>query len=272
MVQSHPTLYELGKRVPDLLRARGQELWVKNVGREERWISGIGGSALSLLGLWKRGGWGIALALLGGGYILRGISGRSILYRALGISTVQRGPLERAERQRERMFRVERSVTVNRSPQDLYRHWRALERLPEIIPAVEEVLVQSRLRSRWTAQTRGPFALSWEAEIIGEEPDEYLSWHTLPGSTFRHQGTVRFLPAPGGRGTEVKVTLEYNLPGGKLTTWLATLCGLVPDQQAREALRHFKALMETGEVPTVQKQPHFQYPLRGSIFRLHQNA
>lgn len=249
MIQSRPAAARAGQEQPDLRQPCAQRLEVTNISRRERWISGIGGSALSAYGLWKHGEWGMALALLGGSFVLRGISGHSALYQVLRISTAKGEP-------QEQTLKVERTVTVNLPPQELYRRWRDVERLPEVIPGLKEVQARSPIQSRWTLEKRGPFAISWEAEIMSEEPGEYFTWQTLPGSAVCHQGSVQFASAPGGHGTEVKVILEYMLPGGKLAHRLASLCGLAPDQQVREALRHFKAMMETGEIPTTQKQPH----------------
>ena len=56
-------------------------------------------------------------------------------------------------------------------------------------------------------------------------------------------------------GTVVRVRLQYNPPGGKLGSAVAWLFGEEPSLQVRDDLRRFKALLETGEVPTTQGQP-----------------
>jgi uncharacterized membrane protein len=66
---------------------------------------------------------------------------------------------------------------------------------------------------------------------------------------------VRFVPGPEGRGTEVKVVIDYIPPAGRLGNFVATLFGKNPSQQIREDLRRFKRLMETNEVPTTEGQP-----------------
>jgi hypothetical protein len=43
---------------------------------------------------------------------------------------------------------------------------------------------------------------------------------------------------------------------GKWTSAWETLVGRNPKQAVIENLRHFKALAETGEIPTTQGQPH----------------
>ena len=75
--------------------------------------------------------------------------------------------------------------------------------------------------------------------------DTHLCAATVPNA-----GSVRFSDAPGGRGTEVHVTLEYDPPAGRLGQLVAKLFGEEPDVQVREDLRRFKAIMEAGEAPT----------------------
>jgi hypothetical protein len=59
---------------------------------------------------------------------------------------------------------------------------------------------------------------------------------------------VRFERAPGGRGTIVKVNLEYNPTAGALGAMVAKLFGEEPQQQLDDDLRRFKQVMEVGEV------------------------
>ena len=59
---------------------------------------------------------------------------------------------------------------------------------------------------------------------------------------------MRFVPAPGGRGTEVHVELRYSPPGGVIGAAIARLFGESPDQQVGDDLRAFKQIIETGEI------------------------
>src|SRR2546421_600891 len=67
-------------------------------------------------------------------------------------------------------------------------------------------------RSHWIA--KGPLdrQVEWDAEVINEIRNELIAWRSLPGSTVDSAGSVRFKDAPGGRGTEVRVELQYNPP------------------------------------------------------------
>lgn len=146
---------------------------------------------------------------------------------------------------------VERTVTILRSPAELYAEWRDLERLPEIMSHLESVTPLVGLRSRWVARGPGDTRVTWEAEIVADEPERLIAWRSVGQSDVEHAGSVRFTPAPGDRGTEVKVILTYAPPAGRMGVALATLLGRSPDQDVREDLRRFKQRMEAAEVPTV---------------------
>ena len=66
---------------------------------------------------------------------------------------------------------------------------------------------------------------------------------------------MRFVPAPGGRGTEVHVKLRYAVPGGKLGETVARYFGEDPRQQLDDDLRRFKQVAETGEVVRSEGAP-----------------
>lgn len=60
--------------------------------------------------------------------------------------------------------------------------------------------------------------------------------------------TFEFCPAPGARGTEVRVHAEYTPTGGKIGDALARLFAKDPGSEIRSDLRRVKQLIETGEV------------------------
>ena len=79
-----------------------------------------------------------------------------------------------------------------------------------------------------------------------------------------YAGTVHFSKAPGDRGTEVRVEFEYDPPFGKLGSKVAMLFREEPGQQVQDDLRHFKQVMELGEIvlsdATKQRGPHSAQP------------
>jgi uncharacterized membrane protein len=148
-----------------------------------------------------------------------------------------------------RGLHVERAITVQRPAGDVYRAWRDLESLPRLLPGHLVSVTPSGIgRTRWVVAGPGGLRASWDAELTADEPGRLIAWRSAPGSTVDIAGSVRFEPAPGQRGTEVKVILTYAPPGGKLGAAAAALGGGGGDRLVREALRRFRQLLETGEI------------------------
>lgn len=154
-----------------------------------------------------------------------------------------------------RGLRVERTVTVLRPQEELYAHWRDLARLPELMPHLESVTPMDATRSRWVARGPGDRRLTWEADIVADEPGRLIAWRSVEGADVDNAGSIRFTPAPADRGTEVKVLLSYAPPAGRAGGAVATVLGRGADRQVREDLRRFKQRMEAGEMATSEARP-----------------
>jgi len=146
----------------------------------------------------------------------------------------------------QRVFRT--ALTVHRPVDEVYAAWRDFERLPTFMTHLHSVEVLDEHRSQWTAETPGGGTVSWVAEIVQDRPGELISWQSVDGATVPNAGTVRFAPAPGDRGTEVRLELTVDVPAGAAGRAVATLTGQNPAQQATDDLRRFKQVLETGEV------------------------
>ena len=84
---------------------------------------------------------------------------------------------------------------------------------------------------------------------LQDRPNEWIAWRSVEGADVENSGSVTFRRAPGARGTELRVHLQYRPPGGRLGRGIAWLSDEEPGQQIRHDLRRFKQMMETGEVP-----------------------
>lgn len=230
-------------------------------GKTKRWLATLGGSALLAYGLARRSVPGLLLAFAGGALIQRGVSGRKPP-RASG-HLAPRAPLLRAGERAAQLLgartpattRVSRSVTIARPADELYRFFRNFENLPRFMEHVLRVEVINDTRSQWTARAPGGGSVSWQAEIVEDRENERIAWRSREPADIENAGAVRFTPAPGGRGTEVHVTIDYRAPAGTIGRAIAKVFGEAPDQQLRDDLRRFKQLMETGEIPTIEGQP-----------------
>lgn len=231
-----------------------QSAW-RNVGTLERWISGVGGGALAAYGVWRRDWPGAGLAILGGNLVFRSASGHSFVYQALGANTANTASNAVTSVSHNEGVKVEHVVTIDKAPEELYRFWRNFENLPRFMQHLQSVTVKDSIHSHWVANAPAGASVEWNAEIINDRPNQLIAWRSVGDSQIGNAGSVHFTPAPGNRGTEVKVVLEYDPPGGRIGSLIAKLFGEEPNQQVREDLRHFKEIMETGEIPTTKGQP-----------------
>ncbi len=203
----------------------------------ERWTSLIGGGALAAWGIKRlvdrRSPTNIGLTTAGGLLVVNGF----------------------LPRDRRRGVHLETSFTINKPAEELFRFWRNLENLPRFMNHLESVKGTGGRFSHWVA--RGPMGanLSWDAEIVDERENQWIVWRALPGSQITHSGSVQFRKASGNRGTVLTVTIDVEPLGGPVSQYLSYLLGPVPERQIREEVRHFKQLMEAGEIPTTDGQP-----------------
>ncbi len=224
----------------------------ENVTDAERWASIVGGSAMVLLGLQQRSLRGILTAIAGGSLAYHGATAQKSLTDTVGEAV----GINKA-------LKVEKTVTIRKSAEELYNYWHNFENLPTFMKHVKSVTVMGTRsagaeissRSHWIANAPLGQSVEWDAEVIKDEPNRLIAWASVEGADVDNSGFVRFQPAPGDRGTEVKVVMEYNIPGGQLTAAVAKLFGEEPEQQIGDELRRFKMLMEAGEIATTEGQP-----------------
>jgi uncharacterized membrane protein len=151
---------------------------------------------------------------------------------------------------------VERSVAVFRSPEECYQFWRDFQNLARFMKHVESVEETGDQRSHWIVRGPAGVELEWDSEIVSDIPGRGLAWRSVEGGDLEHRGDVQFEPAPGGRGTIVRLELEFRPTAGTRTAAnIAELLGRVPELQAQNDLRRFKQVLETGEVARTEGQP-----------------
>jgi uncharacterized membrane protein len=144
---------------------------------------------------------------------------------------------------------VTKSITVGRPREEVYAFWHDFENLPRFMYHLEFVENTGGNRSHWVAKAPAGRKAEWDAEIVEDVPNELIAWRSVgDDDDVRNSGSVTFADAPGDRGTEVKVELEYDPPGGKLGATIARLFGEEPGQQIIDDLRRFKQVLELGEV------------------------
>jgi uncharacterized membrane protein len=208
------------------------------------------------MGLKRASVGGLLAAGLGGALVHRSATGYCHAYGALGIDTYQKTPA-RPEDYYERGVHVEQSYMIQKPVEVVYAFWRDFANLPSFMDHLENVEVLSSTRSRWTAKAPLLGQVSWEAEIIHDQPNELIAWKSVENSTVANAGTVTFKnkDVDGQPQTEVKVVLDYIPPAGIIGKSIAQLFGEEPSQSIREDLRKLKMKLEAGEVATTEGQP-----------------
>ncbi len=181
----------------------------------------------------RRSQWRTALLFVGLGGAALGV--RQLLRRRAATAGSRQG------------IHVVKSMTINRPRELVYAFWRDFTNLPRFMAHLESVKVLDERRSRWTVKGPGK-KFEWDAEITEDVPNRMIAWRSLVGSDVSNSGTVRFVTAPGGRGTEIHVDLRYDPPAGAFGATIARLFGKEPSQQVEGDLRRFKQVIETGDV------------------------
>lgn len=253
---------------PKLMRSLGAREIASGVGvlsqrRPAHWLwTRVAGDAmdLALLGAAARSPRSLRSRI---GWATAAVAGVAVLDLLSSIDNTQRkqmgqGPTVTGE------VRLEKSITVNFSPEECYRFWHDFTSFPRFMKHLESVEITGDNRMHWKAKGPAGSTVEWDAELVTDEPGRHIAWRSLEGSQVDNEGVVRFEPAPGGRGTIVRVLMSYKPPGGLAGALVAKMFGEEPSQQIDEDLRRFKWLIETGEIPTTIGQPSGE---RGAITR-----
>lgn len=207
-----------------------------NVGQTERWMSMISGVGLAIYGLTRESALSkAALSGLGGYLFYRGQTGHCAVYNALGIDTsIRAGGVS-----------IEKTITINRSPEDVYRFWHNFENLPRFMEHLESVRVLDERRSHWVASVPGGINFEWDAEMTEDIPNERISWRSLANAEVQNQGTVEFRRVPGG--TRLMFKASYQIPG-VVGGASAGMFRFLSEKQLERELNQFKNLIESREM------------------------
>lgn len=230
----------------------------RNVGDRERIASVLGGALLAGYGLERRDLPGLGLVALGAMLVQRGASGHCMVYGALGVST-REGSIPRRKRgeivsaaatvNARDAIKVEQTITVERPPAELYGVWRDFRNLPRFMRDLESVTSLADGRTHWVAVGPGGTRIEWDAVIVNDIQDSLIAWKTVGSPDIAHAGSVHFRPSADGRGTDVRLIMEYEPPGGRLgkvASALTRIFGESPSQRMKEDLERFKEQMESG--------------------------
>ena len=235
-----------GMSVCDIIKARRCERKDDvNVGLTERLLSVALGGALAAYVAKRKPAGALAVGLASAGLLHRGFTGYCAINDLIKRDTAH----DSSDRTRHALHEgreLEYAVTINRGTDELYHYWRKLENLPRFMRHVRSVTEIGAGRSHWEIDGPAGKSIEWDAEIVSDQPGELISWTSVGDPVVDNAGTVRFKTLPGGRGTEVRVTLRYHVPGGAAGAAISAILGASPSLELRQDLERFKAMMECG--------------------------
>jgi uncharacterized membrane protein len=140
-----------------------------------------------------------------------------------------------------------KAIAVDTSPEKAYNLWRDFENLPRFVTYLQSVRTTGDRRSHWIAKGPKGVKVEWDAELVRDEPNRLIEWKTVDRK-FAHTASVRFDPAPRGRGTIVRVEMDFAPGGGVLHSALGKILGKGIGRRIQHDLRNFKQILEVGEV------------------------
>ena len=172
---------------------------------------------------------------IGSGLIFRGASGHCPVYHRFDVDGT-----------RTQSVNVRTSFTVNKPRNEVYSAWRNLGTLPRFMNHLINVSEINGTRSHWEARIpeNSPMTISWDAEIVKDEPGTLLSWKSLPGSSIENAGKIEFRDALGHQGTEIRVTISYRPPAGNIGGGVAKLLNPLFRKVIKKDVLNFKQYIE----------------------------
>lgn len=212
---------------------------VGGTGQNLRWIPIALGAAAIMAGLGgrKKGAGALAVAAIAGAGVVGAVRAQSARGTAGG------------------QTEVERSITIGKTADELRRHLLDPGTLPQIMAGFATVHATDDHSMHW--KLAGPLgrACEWDTETV-DRAGEGIGWRARSDGAIANEGWIRFHPAPAGRGTVVTLRFRFDPLGGAVGKWVLELLGAAPLRVIADgALRRFKNLVETGEIPTTVRQP-----------------
>ena len=216
-------------------------------------VSLASGGVLLIAGLRRGSALGVMTAIAGGGLMYRALHGEAVVPEKISglISTPPASQTGVAPDEPE----VSRSVTINRPIDEVFRFWSQPANFADSMRPFIEITQTGPDTSRWTMEGPAMLSYGWDSRSTIDPATQTIRWASLPNSDIANEGEIHFTEAPGDRGTEAHLRIRFDPPGGKVGEVVANHLEIGPKLIAMGSLRKIKSLLETGEVPTLEKNP-----------------
>jgi uncharacterized membrane protein len=209
------------------------ELFQENWSPAARLAGGTLGAGLLASSLRMRAGTGALLGAAGGALMARSVTNKGLL-ALLGLAGPGQGIV------------VRKTIHVDAPVEKVFAFWTDYQNFPRFMHNVREVQVSEDV-SHWVVAGPAGVPVEWNARLVEVEPNAFLRWRSIFGSSVKHDGIVRFEASAGG--TRVTVHLRYVPPGGVFGHAVASLFGADPKSEMDADLMRMKSMIETGRAP-----------------------
>lgn len=204
-----------------------------NLSPAARLAAGAAGAAVAAYGWKRKDSLGISLSVLGAGLAAVSTMKRN-LHSVLAFSEDCPG------------FELEETIRIHAPISDLYDFWANPENYPKVFSHITAIDRLGENLYRWTLTGPAGLPIHWEGSITRAVPNTVVEWKSLPGSTVRNFGIVRFDPHYDA-STRVHVRMFYRPPAGIVGRFLAELLGSDPKEVLKGDLKRLKLRFETEE-------------------------
>lgn len=212
----------------------------------ERALSVASGALLMLPVFGKRTTLRWTAAAAGGALVYCGLSGTRLASRAAtdGAAAAPKQLLKQC-------------ITIGKPAAEVHALWRNPDVLDKVRLPFQQLTQLGSDHLRWTMKLPAG-SLEIEVLLVEDRPNELVHWRSTSESLIGVDERMRFRPAPQDLGTVT--TLEYEidfsrLPAGELLRSVSSYFRRAPQAALKKVLENFKSLAETGEVPTLERNP-----------------
>jgi uncharacterized membrane protein len=215
----------------------------RNVADTERLVS-IAAGALLLFNAIVKKKISLIETFAGSYFLLRGFTGYCVAYQGIGKKSVDF---------RSKNINIKTAITVNRPRHEVYAFWRRLENLPQFMKHLESVEVLDERISEWKANIPGHLGtITWQSEIVKDDPGALLSWRSLPGSAIENAGKITFRNS-GRWATELHAVISYHAPLGIVGEKAIRVFNPLFKKMVKEDISNFKWYIETGDLAKLER-------------------